>query len=177
MIRRLLIGALATVFLVVAVGRIRRALASDEQTLRWALEELVENVDSGNVGKVGSFFHADFHDESSGARYDDVQRALRGLYFRERDPVTRAFRLRLELPEELLDLQVEEGSGRAEVDATARIYALVNGEKRPWWDARAHIILVQVNGRWRILRTSRVNHSERVGALLGPASHLVGEDA
>lgn len=177
MIRRILLGTLAALFLVVAVGRIRRAIASDEQTLRWALEKLTEDFDSGNVGNVASLFHADFRDESSGAGFDDVRSALSGLYFQERDPETRSFRLRLELPEELLNLEVEEGTGRAELDATARIYSLVDGEKQPWWDARAHIILVLVNGRWRILETSRVNHSERVGALLGPARHLVGKDA
>lgn len=177
MIRRILLGTLAAVFLVVAVGRIRRAIASDEQTLRWALEQLVEDFDSGKVGNVASLFHANFRDESSGADFDEVRQALTGLYFREKDPKTHAFRLRLELPEELLNLDIQEGDGRAEVEATARIYSLVNGEKRAWWDARAHIIFVQVNGRWRILSTSHVNHSERIGALPSPARHLVGEDA
>ena len=177
MIRRILIAALAIAFLGVAASRFRRAIASDEQTLRWTLEELVQDFDAGKVGAVGSVFHAEFRDASSGADFNAVQNALRALYFQEKDPETHAFRLRLELPEELLSLRVEEGSGRAEVDATALFYALVDGEKRPWWNARAQITFVQVNGRWRILNTDNVNHSERTSALLRPASHLVGKDA
>ena len=40
MMRNILLGLGALLLVAFALGRIRRALASDEQTLRWALEEL-----------------------------------------------------------------------------------------------------------------------------------------
>lgn len=159
MIRQVFLWAAALVLLAFAAGRIRRALASDEQTLRWTLEELREDFNSGDVGSVASGFHPDFFDESSGADFEATGNALRALYFQERSKD--GFLLRVELPEDLLSVEVVEGADRAKVEATAQFSRLQDGHPEPWWDAKATITFARHGGAWRILRSERVNHSAR----------------
>ncbi len=157
--RRIATILLAAALLGFAGVRIRRALASPEQTLRWTLSELAEDFNAGDVGSVASGFHRDFRDESSGAGFDDVGAALRGLYLQERDKT--GFLLRVELPEDLLSVEVAEGANSATVEATARFFRMRGGAQEPWWDAQARLTFVRQSGRWRIAESSRVNHGDR----------------
>lgn len=157
--RRIATILAAAALVAFAGARIRRALASPEQTLRWTLTELAEDFNAGDVGNVASGFHRDFRDESSGAGFDDVGAALRGLYLQERDQT--GFLLRVELPEELLSVEVAEGAETANVEATARFYRMRGEAREPWWDAEARLTFVRHSGRWRIAESSRVNHGDR----------------
>lgn len=159
MLRRITLSVAVLAVAWFGVHRIRLALASDVQLLRWRLEEMQEAFNEGNMRGVSSGFSESFRDESSGARKDDVHGALVSLYMQEKHPETRGFNLRVELPEELLSIQLEEGADTATVDCTARVSYVDSGKL--WWDVEARVDFRKEGKRWRVVGSSQVNHNER----------------
>ena len=108
---------------------------------------------------MASGFHPEYYDQSSGADFETVGNALRALYFQERS--TEGFLLRVELPKELLEVEVQEGVDSAQVEATAFFFRQVGEERKPWWDAKARLSFARHGKAWRILRSENVNHAAR----------------
>jgi hypothetical protein len=144
---------LAALALIVFAFWLRRALASDETRIRWVIEGMVAGFnDERNAGAMRGFAK-EYRDETSGVDRELVHAGLAHLFFTRRDPDTKRFDLRLEVP------RVELAIGVADV-----VHARARGLLRRWegagarddeaperlvWEVRFDGELVDVDGDWR----------------------------
>lgn len=159
--RPLLIALLAVLALLVGVPRLRRALASDEQKIAWRLESMAEGFNATRSARVLSGFAADFRDEGGFTR-EDVHQALVYLFFNEIDPKTKQFRMRVELPEDRLSIELT-GEDRANVSLAARFWIRDGDEEELYWDALISGEMRDGENGWQFERSHDVNHEARRG--------------
>jgi hypothetical protein len=158
-------GFLALVLLLVllSLGRsIRRSLASAQTRITWNIEEMIEGFSDGRVRPVLRHVSPEFRDESSGADREDLHRALLHLFLTEKDPETKAFRLRAELLAEDLEIVPDPvDPERARVRLHVRILDPLEGAPTVYWDAKASCDWALEDGRWKLTRSAGVNHRDR----------------
>jgi hypothetical protein len=159
--RKLALVSLSALLLVFVAGRIRRALASPEQALRWQLEDMLDGFNAPRVGPMIGGFHTDFRDESSGIGREDLKSALAYLVLTHKDPATKDWNLEVELPDESISIEMAEDQKRATVRVTPTFFITHGDARDVWWSAGATADFVHVDGRWRCLRTRGVNHAQR----------------
>lgn len=157
--RSLLVALLAALVLLVGIPRLRRALASDEQKIAWRIEDMAEGFNATRSARVLRGFAPDFRDEGGFTR-EDVHQALVYLFFNEIDPKTKQFRMRVEIPEERLSVEVTE-EGRARVSLAARFWIRAGDREELYWDAVISGEMRDGEDGWQFERTHGVNHAGR----------------
>lgn len=167
MIRKLLLVLAVLVIGWVTVDRVRWALASDETRIRWAIQDMAEGFDAQKTNKVLSGFTEDFKDAGTGVGRDELHGALVHLFFTEIDPETKRFRLRVEIPDDELEVEVNDADAEGRKTADVRLLAHFlrsisgGGSELGWWDARVHARMVETDDGWRFDLAHEVNHDER----------------
>lgn len=159
-------AALAVLFF---AGRwLVHALASDETRIRWVVEDMVDGFNAQRNDRVLAGLAKEFRDETSGATRDDVRQALAYAFFNEVDPKTNRFRLKARMADAPPVVQVQEGEPPTAKAAVAVDIALLREDREErWWDARVEGELLKRDGEWLWVRTTAVNHDERVAARRG----------
>lgn len=120
--KRVVLGFVGAMLLFVAGRFVVHALASPETKVRWRIQSMVDGFNRQRASPVLRGFASDYRDESSGADRELVHQGVVSLFFREKDPETKAFRLRAEIPDEELDVVVEEGGERATARGVLTVY-------------------------------------------------------
>ena len=157
--RSLVVGILVLLALLVGVPRLVRSLGPPQARIAHRLEEMARGFDECRTARVLAAFAPQYRDEGSGVERSDLHRILVHLFFREIDPATKRFRLRVELDEPRVTLS-EDGE-RADVRLRARFYARDGAEEELFWDATVRGEMRPGDGGWQLVRTREVNHSER----------------
>ena len=155
-----LLGALAALALLVLAWRsAASALASDEERLRIALQDMAEGFDAASVRAALARVHDDYRDRETGRERGDLADGLRALFFQSfgSDPVT----YRVELPPAEIDVAVDEDGRGARVALRAVFTRTSHGRSELWWDARAVTRWTSEGGRWRMIESLEVNHRDR----------------
>lgn len=109
-------------------------LVSDETKIRWAIADAAEGFGEARMDPVLDVLARDFVDETSGFRREDVRAALASAFFSMKDPETKGFPHRCEIPDETLTIAVTKGErDSAVVSLTCRIVDTTGGERRDAW--------------------------------------------
>lgn len=150
---RILRIALVAAALLVLGAWLRNALASDETRIRRVIAGMVAGFnDERNAGAMRGFAQ-EYRDTTSGVGRDRVHEGLAYLFFSRRDPDTKRFDLRLEVPEDLLAIEVADDE-HARASGTLRLWegAGARDDDAPetlLWEVRFDGALVDVDGAWR----------------------------
>ena len=105
----------------------------------------------------------DFRDETYGADRQDVQRGLARLFFEKKDPKTRGFLYRVELPQEAMRITVvHDGDKRGHVDLLARFFEKHGETEELAWETEIAAELIELEGDWVVRRTSHVIRAGRM---------------
>jgi len=152
-LKRFLLTALATVVLAFVGRMLVRAVASDETKIRWRLEAMAEGFNETSNNACTEGLADDFLDESYGADRALVRQALAYLFFHRKDPVTRGFLYRVELPPESMRIAVDEGGETARLEMIARFFERNGAAEEVAWETRIDAELVERDGEWLIRRS------------------------
>jgi hypothetical protein len=132
------------------------ALASDERQIAWLLEDMEAGYDAAKVGPCVAGIAEDWRHGSSRELDRD---ALKGYLLREflieRDTRTKEFLLRVEVPAESVEIQVD--GERATLRCEARFERRTGAGWETTWHIRALAELARAGGRWRIVHSSHEN--------------------
>ena len=158
--RPLLIALLAALLLLVGIPWLRRSLASDEQKIAWRIETMAEGFNGTRTAKVMRGFAPAFRDESAGFSREDVHQALVYLFFNEIDKSTKQFRMRVEIPEDRLSIELED-EDRARVSLAARFWVRDGDQEELYWDAVISGEMRDGERGWQFTSSYDVNHAER----------------
>lgn len=157
--RPFVLGLLAVLALLVGVPRLVRSLAAPQERLERRLTEMARGFDHCRTARVLAGFADEYRDAGSGVRREDLHRILVHLFFREIDPATKRFRLRVELGEP--EVALDEDGERADVRVRARFFARTGGEEEVFWDASVQGEMRDGPDGWQLVETHDVNHAER----------------
>jgi hypothetical protein len=152
-LRRFFLSALAVIALFFGGRAIVRAFASDETKIRWQLDSMAEGFNETRNGAVLAGLAPDFLDETHGADRQLVRAALARLFFESKDPVTKAFPYRVELPREALEIDVGSPANTATVELVARFFEKHAGEEQVRWEIAVSAELVERDGEWLVQRS------------------------
>ena len=162
MIRRLLAGILILVGLVWGVGQLRYMIASPETRIRMRIERMALGFNTTKMAGALGGFARDYRDADSGTDKERVKQILLHFFFREIDPTTKRFRMRVEVPEEELSVSLDpDDESRAVVQLRAVFYEREGDSEELYWDARVTAEMAEGEDGWQILRTREVNHRDR----------------
>lgn len=148
---RFLLVAVAAFAAFFGVRAIVRALASDETKIRWVVEEMASGFDDTRTSRVLGGLSSDFLDETWGADRELVHAGLARLFFEEKDPETKRFLYRVDVPKD--ELAVEVDGDTARVSLVARFYAVHGNREQLAWKARIEAALVKSKDGWKIRRS------------------------
>ncbi|MBL4769625.1 MAG: hypothetical protein JKY61_00395 [Planctomycetes bacterium] len=143
-----------------ALGQIRASLRSPTERLLWRMQSMVEDFDRGHIRQLMSGFSEDFRDESSGALKPDTHSALAGLVLSQRDPEANCFALKASWVTPF-DPVLAEDELTAKADVHLRITHTARGKSRTYWEAKAKLKFVYLDGTWYLHRSHAVNHRDR----------------
>jgi hypothetical protein len=121
-VKRVLFGFFAAMALFFVVRFGVHALASDETKIRWRIESMVDGFNRERAAPVMRGFHPDYRDASSDADRELVHSGIVSVFFRERDPETKRFRLRVEIPRDTLSIEVAEDGSSAMASGVLTIF-------------------------------------------------------
>ncbi|MFT4541271.1 MAG: hypothetical protein ACI841_003330 [Planctomycetota bacterium] len=160
--RRILIGIVLVAALVWTVGAVRFALASPEERIRMRIDRMAIGFNTTKMaGVLGGFAH-EYRDDDQEIDRDRVKEILLYLFFREIDPLTKRFRLRVEVPEPEFSVELDGADrSKAVVNMRAVFYERDGDSEELYWDARVTADMVEGEDGWQLLRTRKVNHSDR----------------
>lgn len=151
--KRVLLAALALLALFFGVRALVRALASDETKIRWLVEEMTEGFNDTRMNPILSGLAQDFVDDSTGADKDHVRAGLAQIFLQRKDPATKRFPFRAQLPEAEFPVAVQDGEPRlAEADFLLECEESKGEEWHSCWKAQVHAELVLAAGGWKIRR-------------------------
>ncbi len=126
---------------------------SDETRLRWIVEEMVAGYNDASLGPcVGPIADDWRHGSSTTLDREVLKGGLLRQFWNERDHRTKAFLYRVEVPEDTLSIEVREGE--ATLDLEARFERLRGATWEPLWHIRIEAELDQLDGDWKIRRSS-----------------------
>ena len=149
--KRFVLSAIAAVIAFVAVRWIVHALASDETRIRWTLESMADGFNDTRTNKCLAGLAPDFRDETYGADRQDVQRGLARLFFEKKDPKTRGFLYRVELPRDAMEIEVDANEARtARATVLARFLEKQGDAESVAWETRIAAELVKRDGDWLV---------------------------
>jgi hypothetical protein len=154
MLRRFLMSAIAVVAVFFGGRAIVRALASPEKKIRWQLDSMAEGFNRTRNGAVLAGLAPDFLDETYGADRALVQAGLARIFFESKDPVTKAFPYRVELPREQCTITVATPDKKsAQVELLARFFEKHAGSEAVRWEVQITAELVLRDGDWLVRRS------------------------
>jgi hypothetical protein len=152
--KRFLLSALATMALFVAGRWLVHALASDETRIRWRLEDMADGFNRTRTDACLAGLALDFRDETYGAERQDVRQGLARIFFEKKDPVTRGFLYRLDLPRESIKIDAPSADEMtAQVEMLARFFEQHGEEEELAWETRIKAEVVELDGDWYVRRT------------------------
>lgn len=154
--------ALAAVPLLWFGGRaLVRLLASDETLIRWAIEDMEEGYNEGDVGDAIGPVHERWAHEGYEFDRELLRAVLVGEFLQDRDPETKKLLRRVRLVEDSLVVEAEGDGARARVEAV--FSRREQGEWRDVWHAHVESDWRRTEDGWR-LTSSR--HEDRAGTQL-----------
>jgi len=144
------------VLLLVVVGwssavAVYYAMASDETKVRRLFEDEVAAFNGRALLGTMAGFAGDYRDETRGIG----RQQLRGWViwsFQNRRAADGGYRYRIELPDDRLEIVVEEDEARA--DLSLSLYDRVASEQQPSWGLLVHAELERRDGGWCIVRST-----------------------
>ena len=148
---RFLLSALAAFAAFFGVRAIVRALASDETKIRWVLEEMADGFNSTRTSRVLGGLSSDFLDETWGADRELVHAGLAHMFFEEKDPETKHFLYRVEIPKEEVAIDVD--GDAAGVNLAAVFFEVHGATEKLAWKAHVHAAFVKTKDGWKIRRS------------------------
>ena len=148
-LRRLLLIAALLVVACLAVGAIRRALASDETRIRWLFADEAAAFNDCAAVAVLSHFAPTWQDETTGVTRQALQSGLRWLFQNRRDPQSRRFLYRLEVGEYDIDVQGEQ----ARATLPLVLHEGPDAGDKVIWELRVTAELGKHGGEWRVDRS------------------------
>jgi len=154
--KRVLFGVLAIVLLWFGVRAIVHFFASDETKIRWVVEDMVDGFNDTRMNPIMTGLAQDFVDESSGHKYkkDDVRAGLAQMFLQRKDPKTKRFPFRVQVPEEEFHVQVQRVEPRtAELDLVAYFDESAGEEWHPQGKIQVHAELLLGPDGWKIRHT------------------------
>lgn len=151
MMNRFLLAALAAFAAFFGARAIVRALASDETKIRWVLEDMADGFNATRMSRVLGGLANDFLDETSGADRELVHAGLARLFFEEKDPETKRFLYRVEIPKQ--DVSIERDGETANVDLAATFFEVHGATEKLVWKARIHAAFAKTKDGWKIRRS------------------------
>lgn len=155
MIRKLGLALVALAVVWLAGRAIYRALASDETKIRWKIEDARQGFENTRMDPILDLFTRDYHDESLGFTRDDLRAGLASVFFQEKDPTTKGFPFRAEIPAEDLSIEVgADGAKTARVKMRVKITDTRKGESAAAWEFRVDAKLTDGDDGWRITQSS-----------------------
>ena len=117
---------------------------------------MVEGFDDERNARALRGFAGSYRDETSGADRELVHAALAHLFFTRRDPETKRFDLRLEVPADELAIEVlDEDHARAR--GRLRLFTgrgRADGQESLEWSVAFDAELERVDGAWRFVRST-----------------------
>mgnify|MGYP001160506611 CR=1 FL=1 len=151
--KRVLLGLLALALLCFGVRAIVHALASDETKIRWVVEDMTDGFNETRMNPIMSGLAQDFLEDGWGADKELARAGLAQLFLQSKDPRTRKFPFRAQVPEAECSIRVQAGEPRtAEMDLVALFEQSQGEEWHSAWKARVHAQLVLGPGGWKIRR-------------------------
>ena len=144
--RRIFLGAATATLVALVVYAIWSASVSDETRVRWLLQDAVQDFNATSKSCMTPL--ADDWRDTTVRELDraTLSRAITALFFRFVDAKSKAFTLHLTLPEDTLQIDTEAGTATFELHLDEAGGAL--------WHVRVDAQLEQVDGAWRVRRSS-----------------------
>ena len=128
-----------------------REPSTPEERVRYAIEDAINAFNDQDLD-VMRLFAKDYQDEATGTNRQVLERALQELLWSSRLHSA-------ELLEDLLNIeQLDDGSVRAAVGVTIKREG--QGDD-PWWSLRAVLEFKERGRRWKVIRSTDVNHLDR----------------
>lgn len=158
--KRVVLGLVGACALFFAGRMLYRALASHETKIRWRIESMVDGFNRTRPRPVLRGFRDDYRDESSDADRELVHSALVSLFFTEKDPETKAFTLRADVPRETLVIEVAEDAQTATAEGVLTIYERLGEAEELLWSAGFEGDLTHGEDGWVFVRS---RHSTQDG--------------
>jgi hypothetical protein len=148
---RFLLSALAAFAAFFGLRAIVHALASDETKIRWVVEDMASGFNDTRMSRVLGGLSKDFLDETWGADREMVRAGLAHMFFEEKDPETKHFLYRVDIPRDELAIDVQGES--ASMGFVANFYEVHGASEKLAWKARIHAALVKSSDGWKIRRS------------------------
>jgi hypothetical protein len=149
--QRFLLSALAAFAAFFGVRSIVRALASDETKIRWVVEDMESGFNDTRMSRVLGGLSSDFLDETWGADREMVHAGLARMFFEEKDPDTKHFLYRVDIPKDELAMEID--GEAASMNLVASFYEVHGASEKLAWKARIHAALVKTKDGWKIRRS------------------------
>ena len=155
MIRNIGLALVSIAILWLGGRAIYRALASDETKIRWKIEDARQGFENTRMDPILDLFARDYRDESLGFSRDDLRAGLASVFFQEKDPATKGFPFRAEIPAEDLSIEIgADGAQTARVKMRVRIRDVRKGDNGMAWEFRVDAQLANGDDGWRITHTT-----------------------
>jgi len=126
-----------------------RALASDETRIRWVLEEEAEAFNGARMLTILDGFAPEYRDATTGLKRGELRAALLHVFQSRRDPATRRFLYRVELPE--ADLRVEVDGDTARATFRLRLHEGSGAGEELAWELDVAAELERRDGEWLVI--------------------------
>ena len=153
--KRVILVLFAVAVVVFVAYRSYVALASDKTHIIWLLEDAASSFNDTKLSGCLEAFDKDYRDETlPGVDLSKLRMALQFVFFRRVDQKTRAFLMRVRLPEEERTIQVEGDGKQATAEFTLALEQRRDGAWTPQWELRVSAQMRKVDGQWSILRAS-----------------------
>ncbi|MHC5066615.1 MAG: hypothetical protein ACYTG5_21875 [Planctomycetota bacterium] len=126
-----------------------RSFASDETKINWLIQDAAESFNATNLSGCLAIFAEDYQD-SKVAELDleNLTQILRYTFFSFRDSESKAFRLRVLVPEERLVPQVTGDS--AELAFALQLEERKGQAWEPSWEVQVDAKLIRTEDGWRV---------------------------
>ena len=143
------------VFAIVGLRTVILALASDEARIRWAIEDMIEGYQEGDVGDSTEYLAREWtHEEAPGIDVEYLKQGMRGRYLTDRQE---GHRRRAGLDEESLAIDVTEDLATTVFEV--RFFRTRTDQEQLEWHARFRADWRRGDGGWEILRSGHENVS------------------
>jgi hypothetical protein len=131
---------------------IHRALRSDEDRIREVIGDMAAGFNACRAGAAVDGLEDGFREATTGVDRTQVHQLLVWLYFNQRDPKTKEFRYRVEIPE--VNISLGDDKATAEATFQAEFSELRDGVFTPAWTTEITASLRKSDGAWKA-RSSR----------------------
>ncbi len=127
---------------------------SDETRIRRVLQNSADGFNDTHKSRCISALAEDFRDETMGLNRDMIGQGLVYLFLKEKHPDMDAFRFRIELVEDKLEIEVADVSPpTAKVSVLLRFSKQVKSEFAPVWDVEIDGGMEKTSAGWKVKRS------------------------